>query len=83
MRRVRRHIEIAIHAGRLECLRISFGIAAEATTAASAIPAKFPASVADEHPFHLLLERSHLGYIRGGDTAAAENPDVRELVEIG
>ena len=83
MRRVGRHIEVAVDARRFERFRIGLGVAAEASAAAAAIATQFTAAVADEHHLDLLLEGSHVGDVRRRDAAAAEDADVRELVEVG
>ena len=80
---VGRHIEVTVDACRFQRFGIRLGVAAEAAAAASAIAAKFTAAVADEHHLDLLLEGGHVGDVRRGDAAAAEDADVGELVEVG
>src|SRR6185369_10641799 len=43
---------------------------------------EFLAAVADEYELHLFLEPGHVGDVRHPNGAAAEDADVRELVEM-
>ena len=65
----------------------SFGVglrvaAKGSTSRVWAIGVDFPATVADEHQFDLLLEGRHIGDVCRSDAATTENSDLRELVEI-
>jgi hypothetical protein len=57
---------------------VRLGVAAEAATTAT----EFAAAVADEHQLDLLLETGRVVDIVQGDAPAAEEADVRELVEV-
>ena len=76
---------MTVYAGLLQSFGVSLRVAAEwsASRAASAIGIDFPASVADEHEFNLLLESRDVGDVGEGDAAAAKNADVGELVQVG
>ena len=76
---------MAVYAGLFQSFRIGLRIAAEGPPSRpiSAISGiHFAAAVADEHEFDVLLKGRHVRDIRYRDAAAAENADVRELVEV-
>ena len=65
-----------VHANGLQCLNARLRIAAHA------VVAELTAAVANKDQLHLVLKRIQLGDIIRGEAAAAENADVRKLVEI-
>ena len=75
---------MSVYAGLLECFGVRLRIAAEGSpSSASAIGwIEFAAAVTDEHELYVLLESRRIRDVGRSDAAAAENADVRELVEI-
>ncbi len=71
MRRFGRFVEDALDAGLLQGFNVGFPLSPS-----------FAAAVADEHDFDLLFERVHVGDVLRGDTAAAEDPDVGEKIQM-
>ena len=76
---------MTVHSGLFERFGVRLGVAAEWSTsrAASAIGRiDFPAAVANEHKFDLLLESRHVRDVCCSNATPAENANVRKLVEI-
>ena len=78
MSRLRRHVIVAVDSSFLERDSIRLGVAASASAAFT----KFRAAVTDEDELDLLFEIGGVIDIIHRNRSAAEETDVRELIEI-